>query len=57
MAATPKPVRKRHKEASLKNKAGLKKHLSPAAAKSTMKEHKKTVKQSKAKFKALGGKY
>ena len=56
MAATPKPVRARHKEAEMKIKKGLKKPV-PHAAKAVMKSHKKTVKEAKSKFKELGGKY
>ena len=56
MASTPKIVRKRHKESEHKIRKGLKEHL-PHAAKPIMKEHKKTVKKAKSKFKELGGKY
>lgn len=54
--ATPKPVRKRHKEQMLSIKHKLKEHM-PSTAKETMKSHMSTVKKSKAKFKEMGGTY
>ena len=56
MAATPKPVRKRHKASEIGIEKKLKKVM-PSQAKSIMKSHKKEVKGAKAKFKSLGGKY
>ncbi len=58
MAATPKPVRKRHKASNLEIKKKLDRVIpEKPKAKAIYKAHTEHVKKKKSEFKKMGGKY